>query len=394
MINQKQIVLQMQTLVVFRKLLQDPVVKSMLQLMENMQRSRRESYSLYAEFVSRLFEVNENFTEYLWEAVLKDENIYVKRRAKKAPVSAALRECVAKELETLQAFSQSSADTFKKEIQPEVFLPAWGCTQLDFASAYEAAMTALPVNGFGIFAKSRMFSYREDTIVPVKAADTISLADLTGYAEERQEVVENTLAFLENKPAANVLLYGDAGTGKSSTVKAIVNAYYSRGLRMVELNKGDLLVIPTLLELLAGNPLKFILFIDDLSFTENNHEIGALKAILEGSVYARTPNVVIYATSNRRHLIRETFSERGEDDIHVNETIQEQVSLSDRFGLSVCFSKPDKAAYLEIVHQLAKTYRLKNLDHLDLLAERHALQRGGRSGRTARQFIEALKSME
>lgn len=390
----KQIRLQMQALVVFRKLLQDPVVQALLVLIEKTENGGADAVSVYAEFVSRLFQKNENLTEYLWECLLSDENIYVQRSARKAAISEILQECVLQELNTLQAFSQLTSGQLLQGIERRVFLPKWTTTQLDFAMAYQAAMQNLPVTGFGMFAKSRMFSFQKGQIVPVKAADPIGLDGLTGYEEARQAVVENTRAFLQGKPAANVLLYGDAGTGKSSTVKAIVNAYHRDGLRMVEIKKGDLLRLPELLELLAGNPLKFILFIDDLSFTENNEEIGALKAILEGSVYARTANVVIYATSNRRHLIRETFSERGDDDIHINETIQEQVSLSARFGLSVCFSKPNKAEYLEIVRELANVYQIKHTEDLELLAEQHALARGGRSGRAARQFVEYLKSVE
>ena len=202
------------------------------------------------------------------------------------------------------------------------------------------------------------------------------------------------MLFLKDKPAANVLLYGDAGTGKSSTIKAIVNEFADIGLRMIEVRKGDLLKLPELIEKLANNSLKFIIFIDDLSFSKNNEEIGALKAILEGSVSGKTENVVLYATSNRRHLVQESFSDRNGDDIHRNETIQEQTSLSDRFGLAICFYKPDKKEYLDIIHGLVKEYKIKDIENLDVLAERHAMERGGRSGRTARQFVEYLKSIQ
>jgi predicted AAA+ superfamily ATPase len=213
------------------------------------------------------------------------------------------------------------------------------------------------------------------------------LASLTGYEKEREKLVANTLAFWQNKPVANALLYGDAGTGKSSTVKAIVNEFSDKGLRLVEVRKGDLLEIPRIAEHLAGNPLKFILFIDDLSFSQGNEEIGALKAILEGSVSAKAANVAIYASSNRRHLVKETFSERSGDDIHLNETIEEQASLSERFGLSILFSKPNKDKYLQIVHALAREYRIDEIENLELLAEQYAMERGGRSGRAARQFV-------
>ena len=236
--------------------------------------------------------------------------------------------------------------------------------------------------------------YQNGEIIPVKYPERIQLQNLTGYERERQVIIDNTIAFIDNKPAANTLLYGDAGTGKSSTVKAIVNRFADKGLRMIEVRKKDLLEIPYLIEQLANNPLKFILFIDDLSFSKSNEEIGALKAILEGSVSAKTDNIVVYVTSNRRHLIKETFSARAGDDIHINETIQEQTSLSHRFGLSVLFSKPTKAEYLKIVYDLCDSYEIVRPDNLDILAERHAMSRGGRSGRTARQFVDSLKSMQ
>jgi len=195
---------------------------------------------------------------------------------------------------------------------------------------------------------------------------------------------------LDGKPAANTLLYGDAGTGKSSTVKALVNEYGKEGLRLIEIKKHQLLLIPSILEKLKDNPLRFVLYLDDLSFTECNEESGALKAILEGSAAARTKNVVIYATSNRRHIVNERFSDREGGDIHRNETIEEQTSLSERFGLRVYFGKPDKEGYLSIVGALLHQYGLDTTDELLLQAERFALSRGGRSPRVAKQFAESV----
>jgi predicted AAA+ superfamily ATPase len=246
------------------------------------------------------------------------------------------------------------------------------------------------MTGYGVFLKHHMFSVADGWVAPVHSPDPVRLSDLKGYARERAAVVENTKALLEGKPAANALLYGDAGTGKSSTIKALVNECAGEGLRLIEFRKNQLSEIPAVAERLRGNPLKFILFIDDLSFSEDNGEVGALKAILEGTVSARTKNVVIYATSNRRHIVSERFSDRGDDEIHRNETIQEQVSLSQRFGLAVNFMKPDRAQYLSIVRELALQYGVNDLETLDLLAERYAIERGGRSPRVARQFVEAL----
>ena len=213
-----------------------------------------------------------------------------------------------------------------------------------------------------------------------------------GYEAERNRVLENTVAFVEGRPAANTLLSGDAGTGKSSTVKAVANALFDRGIRLIELRKDQLSKLPFVMGRISGNPLKFIIFIDDLSFNQNDDNFSMLKAALEGSASAKAENAVIYATSNRRHIIKESFKDRDGDDIHRNDTIAETLSLSERFGLSVYFGKPDKKLYLEIVHNLCKRYGVnKPESELDIEAEAFALRRGYRSARCAEHFVAELR---
>ncbi|MFQ9952065.1 MAG: ATP-binding protein, partial [Clostridium sp.] len=219
------------------------------------------------------------------------------------------------------------------------------------------------------------------------------LRSLKGYEIPRSLVEDNTVAFLEGLSCNNCLLYGDRGTGKSSTVKALLNAYYPKGLRMVEMPKERLCDFPQLVDQIAALPLRFIIFIDDLSFSQQDDTFAALKAVLEGGLAARPENALIYATSNRRHLLRECFSDREGDEIHRSDTIQESLSLADRFGLSVNFSVPDKSAFLDIVHALAKERKLVIAeDELESGAERWALERGGRSPRCARQYIAMIES--
>lgn len=230
-------------------------------------------------------------------------------------------------------------------------------------------------------------------VAPVSSPDTITLDELVDYKSQQDAIIANTTALLNSKPAANILLTGDAGTGKSSTIKAVVNKYYTEGLRIIEVRKDQMRYIPKILDSLARNPLKFILFIDDLSFLSDDDSFNALKAVLEGSVSARSKNVVIYATSNRRHIIRENFSDREGDEIHRNDAMQEMVSLSNRFGLHITFSRPDKATYLNIVSSLARQHNLNvSEEKLTAGAERFALQRGGRSARLARQYIDFIIS--
>jgi predicted AAA+ superfamily ATPase len=296
----------------------------------------------YADFLSCLFSLNGCFTDYIWDRISSDANIYIIKHAQKGTASPFLDRCLDRELRILEEISQLSAREIKNAIGYDGELPEWSNRPAGFFEDYKDLLGRVSQTGYGMFAKHRMFSVKNAELIPVKSPDPIMLSDLKGYERERKTVVDNTLALIEGKPAANTLLYGDAGTGKSSTVKAVVNEFRERGLRLIEIRKNQLSDIPAVIESLNGNPLKFILFIDDLSFSEYNDEIGTLKAMLEGAVLIKASNTVIYATSNRRHLVREKFSDRDGDDIHENETIQEQVSLSERFGLSVCFLKPDR----------------------------------------------------
>ncbi|MDU2490062.1 MAG: ATP-binding protein [Clostridium celatum] len=391
----EQINMKIRSFVVFNNVLEDDVMKAFLNMIDIKEKSDIKKVEEYSNFTRKLLERSENFSDYIWNLIMFDENIYVRKLASKEIISNMIKQCVLHELQTLQEIATITSQDIRNEIEYNGFMAEWSTNiEYDFNEMYEERMEKLFTVGYGIYSNNIMFTYDKGKVVPVKYPDNIKLSSHIGYERERKRIIDNTYAFIKGKPAANVLLYGDAGTGKSSTVKAIVNEYANEGLRMIEVRKGDLLEIPKLIEELANNPLKFILFIDDLSFAKNNEEIGALKAILEGSVTAKKSNVVIYATSNRRHLVQESFSERKGDDIHRNETIQEQISLSDRFGLSICFSKPSKKEYLDIIHGLIEEYEVKDIENIDMLAEQHAMSRGGRSGRTARQFVEYLKSVE
>jgi hypothetical protein len=234
-------------------------------------------------------------------------------------------------------------------------------------------------------------------LIGVEAVDPIRLENLVGYDEQRRPLLENIEAFVSGKPANNALLYGERGTGKSSTVKALLNAYQDRGLRLVEVMPEDLKEYHEVLKVLRGRPEKFLLFVDDLSFEENETGYKGLKAILEGTVEATPPNVIIIATSNRRHLVREFFDDRTgglqkDGDIHGADTVEEKLSLSDRFGLVVSFYSPDQDTYLKMVDSWAKAEGIK-MPPAELHARALQWEKANnvRSGRTARQFINDLK---
>ena len=374
-------------LCIFRGLLEDKVFDALFSHIKH------PTVASYTEFVSLLYAENGgNLGEYLKELCLSSENVYVKTVGAKRTVPSYMRYTVEAELDILQEVSALDKKTLCASLKYNGFLPDFTTTKLRLKDIYLHRAENIEKYGYGIYAKHRMFYVDENGyITPVLHQDKTELCDLVDYERERQTVIDNTKALLAGKTAANILLTGDAGTGKSSTVKAVANALWDKGLRIVEMRKDQLRSIPKVLDELSGNPLKFILFIDDLSFLKDDDNFGALKAILEGSVTARPSNVVIYATSNRRHIIKETFSDREGDDVHRNDTMQELVSLSERFGIHVTFSKPNKSTFLHIVHHLAER---KGIDiptyELDILAERFALERGGRSARLARQFIDGI----
>ncbi len=345
----------------------------------------------YADFVSDLYRHHNDLGTYILTLVFEDENICMIKRGQNTDPGEKINACLENELTALEEISQISSEEIKKAIDYDGFLPDWDNTVYDFRAEYRTRINNVDKFGYGIYAKYYMFIVKDGAIVPVKHPDEVKLSQLIGYETQRKMIIDNTLALLRGKPASNVLLTGDAGTGKSSSVKAIANEYRNEGLRIIEIRKDQLRDIPAVIDSLSTNPLKFILFIDDLCFESDDDNFGALKAILEGSVSARTQNIAIYATSNRRHLVKENFSDRDGDDMHRNDTVQQLISLSERFGLKISFSKPLKDEYLKIVAGLAEQNGLSLPEEkLFAEAEQFALAKSGRSARAAKQFIDKM----
>jgi hypothetical protein len=248
--------------------------------------------------------------------------------------------------------------------------------------------------GYGMFIDYKAFSYTPNGLVAIANTSPITLDELKNYQYEKKLIRDNIVNFVSGLPYSHMLLYGDRGTGKSSTIHAMLNEFYKDGLRIIELNKENMLHIPKIRALIANNPLKFIIFIDDLSLGEYDDKVSSLKASLEGSVSSGTDNAMIVATSNRRHIVKESFNDR-ENSVHPTDSMSEQLSLSDRFGLTVNFSTTDKAEYISIILQLAADKDIKtDKEKLTSLAERWALIKGGRSPRRAKQFIDLVYSCE
>lgn len=365
----------------FSDLDNDPVIAAFYELL------KEPSPNTYARFAGLLYKAGTvNWTEYLSAQVLCHENGCTLLASHGKPIPAQMLTAAKTELYALSEMALLAPDFFDIYGYKAPWIVQDEC---DLYPLWLERLFEADKHGYGMFAKYRMFRYEDGRLVPIVHADPVRLSDLVGYETQKAALMNDFRALLEGLPASNVLLYGDAGTGKSASVKAAVNELADEGLRLVEIGKGELKGLPALLDRLSNEALKFVVFIDDLSFGSSDESFSALKAVLEGSAAARSVNTVICATSNRRHLVRETFADREGGEIHRNDSMQETVSLSERFGLRLYYEKPDKSLYLRIVHELAQKAGVDDAG-LDLIAERYALGKAGRSARAARQLVELL----
>lgn len=383
----------------------DDVVASLLDLLQNV--DSEAVLEKQSKFFRKVTSHN-SFKEYLSRLILTDDNAFTKASAagKADRLPAAVLNGVKSDLKKLEAVANISPKDIYESVenidlrQVLKTLPSWQTGESvaplteDWENRIEDLIEYHKKNGYGMYSKYNAFAWRNHGLYPISETDPIQLSDLKNYEDQRRKVIDNTESFVNGYPANNVLLYGDRGTGKSSTVHAVLNAYAPEGLRMIEISKSDIPDLTMIREMLSESPMKFIIFIDDLSFDSHDDSFGELKAALEGSLGGRKHNTIIYATSNRRHLIKESFSDR-ENDINRNDIMQEQLSLSDRFGLSITFINPDKKGYLDIVEKIAEDRKLDvDMDHLCAVAEQWATRKGGRSPRCARQFIDYVESCE
>lgn len=430
----KQIKLSRDKISIYRNLISDKVINSFYELLtcvESVEIEISELINKYNDFYFQLItSKNTCFREYIIEKIIFDENIY------SLTMDDRYIEIVKNDLDNLmkianfkpqelKAYVLSFFRGTKLDLNDIKSLPEWNRISyeknkgnypkhiLDLIDLFtksskwsDCAGNLLDFHkkyGTGEFAKYKAFTWEEikdeKILRGIESPDPIELKDLIGYEIKRETIIENTEQFLNDFPANNMLLYGDRGTGKSSTVKALLNKYYREGLRIIEIPKEYLSDFPEIIRNLKDRPQKFIIFIDDLTFEDGETGYTALKAVLEGSVEAKPKNVLIYATSNRRHLVKEYFHERKglgssdpNEEIHASDSIQEKLSLADRFGITVVFSSPSQEEYLEIIEGLVANRDIR-IDSKDL--EKKALEwerrHNGRSARTARQFVDHLE---
>ncbi len=379
-------------LILLRGVLQDEAVASFVRALQN------DDIAAYARAEELLLaeDMQNSFAAYLTHKILCDDNLFA-RRAFAGTLNNDICQAYSHDLAILQDIAKKAdnpsgkvalaADSGFPSVRygkdDDVFGKNWGDGE-----SLQKLVNFYRHNGYGIYIGHKAFTFENKTLKPVRNTSDITLSDLKDYEAEKKAIEDNTINFISGLPYSNMLLYGDKGTGKSSTIHAILNKYAEKGLRAVEIPKDQIKDINAVKEVLAGLPFKFFIFIDDLSLEEHDEKVTSLKASLEGSLTEKGANVMIVATSNRRHILKENFSDR-ENSVHARDTMEEQLSLSDRFGLTVYFSSTGKSEYLSIIRQLAADRKLKTpQDDLFALAERWALLKGGRSPRRARQFID------
>ena len=399
--------LQLNSLTVYRTLLQNETVARFARVLNSAQSGVADSFcASYGAFLNSLMKETGSldFAAHLERLMRYDDNAFARAAAlsEKNEHYQALRNAAAFDLEALSAVVNLSSTDLKKAVIALVDenkkawisrLPEY-LSQNTFFKVGKNALHALEEfyrkNGYGEFAQFGAFRW-DCALVGIQNPDPIRLSNLKSYEYERGLVAANTKDFVEGRGGGNLLLYGDRGTGKSSTIKALANEYRTKGLRIIEVTKDSIPSFPAIMERLREVPLRFILFLDDLSFSADDAAFSPLKSVLEGGVVARPENCRIYATSNRRHLVKETFSERSvdADDVHAGDTKQEKLSLYDRFDQTVNFFAPDQAQYLSIVRAIAQEKELVvQLEQLERGAVQWAIRAGGRTPRAAKQYVE------
>ena len=389
---------QLRGLSAFRSLLDTLMLKDALQLLDAAARRDGEgALAAYDQMFYRLkAEGYSGLGTWLWDTLRYTETPYGdlagSGRSDPELEGAALRDA-----ETLLQLAQLGAEDIRVALKPILTeeyvsvldnLPAW---ETGAPFTFEELAAFYQENGAGLYAKYRAFLWEEGRLVPVADPDCPHPVELLGYDQQRKQVLDNTRLLVEGKPSNNVLLFGDGGTGKSATVKSMLYLPGMENLRLIEIQKENLVGMPRLIRSLAGRRQSFILFIDDLAFDQDDKTYSSLKTILEGGLEKRPLNVAIYATSNRRHLVRQTFSDRAGDEVDAFETISEKTALAERFGLRIPYMTMSKSEYLALIDHLAGLYHVEmNREVLHAKAMEWEIRHAGRTPRVARQFIASL----
>ena len=389
---------QLRGLSAFRSLLDTPMLKDALQLLDAAARRDGEgALAAYDQMFYRLkAEGYSGLGTWLWVTLRYTETPYGDL-AGSGRSDPELEGAARRDVDALLQLARLGAEDIRVALKPILTeeyvsvldnLPAW---ETGAPFTFEELAAFYRENGAGLYAKYRAFLWEEGRLVPVADPDCPHPVELLGYDQQRKQVLDNTRLLVEGKPSNNVLLFGDGGTGKSATVKSMLYLPGMENLRLIEIQKENLVGMPRLIRSLAGRRQSFILFIDDLAFDQDDKTYSSLKTILEGGLEKRPLNVAIYATSNRRHLVRQTFSDRAGDEVDAFETISEKTALAERFGLRIPYMTMSKSEYLALIDHLAGLYHVEmNREVLHAKAMEWEIRHAGRTPRVARQFIASL----
>ena len=382
----------------FRSLLDTPMLKDALQLLDAA--ARRDGEGALAAYDQMFYllkaEGYSGLGTWMWDTLRYTETPYGDL-AGSGRSDSELEGAARRDVDALLQLARLGAEDIRVALKPILTeeyvsvldnLPAW---ETGAPFTFEELSAFYRENGAGLYAKYRAFLWEEGQLVPVVDPDCPHPVELLGYDQQRKQVLDNTRLLVEGKPSNNVLLFGDGGTGKSATVKSMLYLPGMENLRLIEIQKENLVGMPRLIRSLAGRRQSFILFIDDLAFDQDDKTYSSLKTILEGGLERRPLNVAIYATSNRRHLVRQTFSDRAGDEVDAFETISEKTALAERFGLRIPYMTMSKSEYLALIDHLAGLYHVEmNREVLHAKAMEWEIRHAGRTPRVARQFIASL----
>lgn len=400
-----------QNLIVCRSLLEDGIIKKFITLLKGNNHSDLKNALIY-ELIDKAESLNLSgnlLSSYIVYLMAQGKNITaVMTEKSQGTIGNSLYRAFINDMEIIYPLLKASPSTYFDTSLLDDYRSTLKCNNLSIIDLQDKVKTATNPKfladtfidyyrtyGFGDIANFRAFRWNDTKkLIGIRHFDKMSIDEIIGYEYQKSVLLANTEAFVNGRPANNALLVGARGTGKSSSVKALANKYFSHGLRLVEITKNQLVSLPQIMETLRqSSSKKFIIFLDDLSFEDFEVEYKYLKSNIEGGVESKPDNVLIYATSNRRHLIKETWKDRGaeNDDIHRADTVNETISLSDRFGITISYLSPNQEEYLDIVLGLAKKYNL-NISAEELRAGAIAweVSHSGRSGRTAQQYINHL----
>ena len=385
---------------VFKNVLKDKVISSFVTFLNQLSSDEKNfsnDLKLYSDFINKLYDVSQtqNMFEYVKKLVYIDENIVSKGCSSCICDNNQLLNTTRYELTLLDNLISFDYQTIKdlflfkypRMTEMIIHLPAFNTEGAEPLNL-DHLISSYKNKGYGVFSCYSAFKYNQDSeIKPIQYFDSITFDELKNYEYQQNVLKQNTKAFLDGKTANNILLYGDRGCGKSSSVKALLNEFSDYNLKVIQVYKEAFLKLPELYDKLRNLPLKFIIFADDISFDEDEKNFSSIKAILEGSLSNKPANVLIYATTNRLHLVKESFSAREGNEIHYNDTIDETVSLSDRFGIILTFSSLTKYEYIDIVKQIASDCCVEINDKFLQQACEFSMQKGIMTPRIARQFI-------